>query len=473
MDNGGSAVDAAIAAAAVLTVAYPHMCSLGGDLFALVRDPDGTATVINASGPAPEAIDVARHRAAGQMPRTGADAVTVPGLVAGWRSLHELAGQRPWADNLDDAEALARDGVEITPRLAEAIADLRPSGNLGEVFAPGGPALRAGAKLRQPALAETFAELAAGGGRSLYEGELAARFAEGLAALGSPISSSDLAGFTPVAEAPLRVSFGSFELLTAGPNSSGILLAQALRAIDRLGLSDPLGGDAGRLAAIFRAGMTQRARELGDPLYSSQDPDKWLGHATIDAILEPQAIGHRTPPATGDTVAVVVVDDTGRAVSLNQSIFDSFGAELFEPQTGILLHNRGSAFSLAPGHPNELAPGKRPAHTLMPAVVEEQGLLRGVLAAMGGPIHAQIHTQVLLRLLAGEDPSLAVAAPRFAAVDGTLIAESDLAPGLRDILLPSQLLPKQSELLGHAQAIWRESLLGDAFHAGTDPRADP
>ena len=473
LDSGGSAADAAIAAAAVLTVAYPHMCSLGGDLFALVREPDGGATVINASGPAPQAIDVARLRAGGQMPRTGADAVTVPGLVAGWGALHDLAGQRPWAENLSDAETLARDGVQITRRLAEAIDELRPSNHLAEVFAPDGSALPAGASLRQPALADTLAELARSGARSLYEGELAARFAEGLAALGSPISRGDLAAFRPVAEAPLRASFGAVELLTAGPNSSGILLAQAIRALDRLGLSDPLGSDAGRLAAIFRAGMRQRACELGDPLYSSQDPDRWLGHATIDSILEPQALGHRTTAATGDTVAVVVVDDAGRAVSLNQSLFDSFGAELLEPQTGILLHNRASAFSLVPGHPNELAPDKRPAHTLMPAVIEEAGLLRGALATMGGAIHAQIHTQVLLRLLAGEDPSGAVAAPRFAAVDGMVIAESDIAAGLRHALRPSRLLPKQSELFGHAQVIWRASLRSQAFQAGTDPRADP
>ena len=473
LDDGGSAADGAIAAAAVLTVAYPHMCALGGDLFALVRESDGTATVINASGPAPEATDVARIRAAGQMPRTGADAVTVPGLVAGWGALHDLAGQRLWADNLKDAEALARDGVEVTPRLARAIEELRPDGNLTEVFAPGGSPLSAGATLHQPALAETFAALAAGGARSLYEGELAARFADGLVSLGSVITSVDLAAFMPVMEAPLRASFGSFELLTAGPNSSGILLAQALRAVDRLGLVDPLRSDAARLAVIFSAGMAQRARKLADPLYSLQDSDEWLSDTTIDALFELQAIRQPTIPATGDTVAVVAVDDAGRAVSLNQSIFGSFGAELFEPRTGILLHNRGSAFSLVPGHPNELAPGKRPAHTLMPAVVEEHGLLRGVLATMGGLIHAQIHTQILLRLLAGEHPSDAVAAPRFAVVDGEVIAESDLAPEVLTALKPSQLLPKQSELLGHAQAIWRESPGGDEFHAGTDPRADP
>lgn len=472
MQDGGSAVDGAIAAAAVLTVVYPHMSALGGDLFALVREREGSATVINASGPAPERIDVARLRALGSMPTSGVHSVTVPGLVAGWGALHALGGRRPWADNLRDAETLARDGVEVTPRLAAAIEELRPWRSLAEVFAPDGLPLAAGALLRQPALADTLAAIGDGGARSLYEGPLAARFADGLAALGSTIKAEDLAAYTPVTEAPLRAPFSSMELLTAGPNSSGVLLAQALRALDYFGLGDPLGGEAAQLATIFVAGMAQRSRELGDPLYSVQDPERWLSDAAIGALIEPPAVGVWAAPPTGDTVAVVVVDGDGNAVSLNQSIYASFGAQLLEPSTGIVLHNRGSAFSVALGHPNEIRPGKRPAHTLMPAVVEEKGQLRGVLATMGGPIHAQIHTQVFLRLLTGEHPARAVAAPRFAAFDGEVLAETDLDPALLRSLRPGRLLEPHSEFLGHAQAIWRHSILDEMFAAGTDPRAD-
>src|SRR5579875_2902461 len=472
MNGGGSAVDGAITAAAVLAVVYPHMSALGGDLFALVREPGGAVTVINASGPAPARIDAPRLRAAGRLPRSGVDAVTVPGMVAGWGALHALAGRRPWADCRRDAELLARDGAEVTARLAAAIEELRPCGSLADVFAPGGAPLATGDLLRQPALADTLEAIRDGGARSLYEGPLAARFADGLRALGSTISADDLAAFTPVVEAPLRTAFGSMELLTAAPNSSGMLLAQALRALDHFGLDDPLGGDAARLATIFVAGMAQRARELGDPRYSVQDPERWLSDAAIEALAEPPAVGARTASPTGDTVAVVAVDADGRAISLNQSIYDSFGAQLLEPSTGIVLHNRGSAFSVARGHPNEIRPGKRPSHTLMPVAVEEKGHLRGVLATMGGPVHAQIHTQVLLRLLAGEHPARAVAAPRFAAFDGRVFAESDLDPALRESLRPDQLLEPHSEFLGHAQAVWRQSIPDGVFEAGTDPRAD-
>ncbi len=473
MEDGGSAVDGAITAAAVLTVVYPHMSALGGDLFALVREPDGTATVVNASGTAPKRIDVARFRAAGQMPARGIDTVTVPGLVAGWGALHALGGRRPWADNLRDAEALARDGAQVTVHLAAAIAELRAWGSLADTFAPGGVPLPAGAMLRQPSLAETLAAIRHGGARSLYEGPLAAIFADGLAALGSTITAEDLAAFTPVMEKPLRAAYGSVELLTAAPNSSGILLAQALRALDCLSVSEPLGSDAPQLAAIFAAGMAQRSRELGDPFHSAQDPDRWLGDSAIETLLGPQLVDARVASPTGDTVGVVVVDHDGRAVSLNQSVYDSFGAQLLEPTTGIVLHNRGSAFSVASGHPNEIGPGKRPAHTLMPVALEESGQLRGVLATMGGPLHAQIHAQVLLRLLAGENPAQAVARPRFAVVDGEVVAESDLDPGLYKSLRPGQLVPPHSELLGHAQAIWRRSVLDEVFESGTDPRADP
>ncbi|HEY6758003.1 MAG TPA: gamma-glutamyltransferase [Baekduia sp.] len=476
LEGGGSAVDGALAAAAVLTVVYPHNCALGGDLIALLREPDGEAVVVNASGPAPAGVDVEALRAAGDtMPIVGVDAATVPGLVAGWGALHERAGRRPWAAALVEAEALARDGVAVAPGLAAAIAEVpRPIAD---------PGLRAlldgGDVLRQPALAGTLAELAAAGPRALYEGRLAARFAAGLAALGSRITAADLAAFAPSVEAPLRVALDTYNLLTAGPNSSGILLAQALLALQAAGLDDPLGADAGTLASIFAAGNDQRERTLGDPRFTAQDLPAWLAPEAVARAVDhrPDALPAVARP-TGDTIAIVATDADGRAVSLIQSLFHSFGAQVLEPSTGILLHNRGSAFSLRPDHPNVIAPGKRPMHTLMPVVVERDGALLGVLGTMGGKVQAQIHAQLLVHLLGGAGAQEAVAAPRFAVgatamgePASTVRVERDCDPAAVAALaaagLAATLVAPYSEWLGHAHAIWC-----DPPSAGSDPRAD-
>jgi gamma-glutamyltranspeptidase/glutathione hydrolase len=464
MEAGGTAVDGALAAAAVLTVVYPHNCALGGDLMALVRDADGVTRAVNATGPAAVRVDVEALRAAhgDVLPVTGVDTVTVPGLVAGWGELHALGGSAPWADLLADAEALARDGFPVTARLAAAFAEL-PSPLPG--LAPDGDGV-----LRQEALAQTFAILRAEGARALYEGPLAERFAAGLEGLGSAIRAADLAAFRPVVEDPLRVAFRGCEVLTAGPNCSGVLLLQALAAFEAAGLDDPLGAGAGAAAAIFAAGWRQREASLADPRFAEQDLGAWVGEEAVARVAAQRDVGVGGARPTGDTIALVTRDAQGRAVSLIQSLYWSFGAQLVEPSTGIVLQNRGTSFSLDAGHPNVIAPGKRPAHTLMPVVVERDGALAGVLGTMGGKAQPQIHAQLLLRLLAGATPQQAVSAPRFSVVEDTVIFEEDLDPlavaALRatDATLVSY--PVHDEGLGHAHAIW-----GDA-PAGTDPRAD-
>jgi gamma-glutamyltranspeptidase/glutathione hydrolase len=483
MEAGGSAADGALAAAAVLTVVYPHNCALGGDLFALVREPDGEAVVINASGPAPARVDVPRMREAGRVPRFGVDAVTVPGLVAGWGALHERAGRRPWAAALHDAVVFASDGFAVTERLAASIANAPGIANdpgMRDAF----DGTRAGDLLRQPALARTLSALADGGAREFYEGALAQRFASGLEALGSAITAADLAAFRPAVEAPLRARVDGVDLLTARPNSQGVLLAQALLALRAARLQDPLGSDAGVLAAIFAAGNAQRERELADPQGAEPDDGAWIGDEVIARIAREAALGavDSSRPDShpdGDTVAVVATDDEGRAVSLIQSLYSWFGAQVLEPTTGVLLQNRGRGFSVDPRHPNVIAPGKRPAHTLMPLLVERDGALLGVLGAMGGSVQPQIHTQLLLRLLGGNPPAEAIAAPRFAvaAMDAgesplTVRVEENcdaaVTEALRAAGMPVKAMPPLSEDLGHAQVIW----CGSPIQAGSDPRAD-
>jgi gamma-glutamyltranspeptidase len=421
---------------------------------------------------------------------TGPDTVTVPGLVAGWGELHALGGQLPWADALAVATAAARDGIEVARDLGGAIAEtadgIAADPGMAEVFAPGGTPLRTGDVLRQPALADTLERLAREGAGAFYSGELAERLIAGFAARGGTLTTGDLAAFAPETGAPLAGAYGDLEVLTSPPNSSGILLLQALAALEAAGLGDPLGEDAAVLAEILRAGGEDRARWLGDPRHVDVDPADWLGAERIAALVERArgaAAGTASrvlePRPSGDTVAVVAAGADGSAVSLIQSLFHGFGAQILEPSTGIVLHNRGSFFSLQPGHPNEIAPGRRPSHTLMPVMVRRAGRIAGVLGTMGGRVHAQIHVQVLLRLLAGRTPQEAVDAPRFVVgamergePDDTIRAEADLDATARAALAGAngrvREEPSGSDWMGHAQAIWLE----DGIRAGSDRRAD-
>jgi gamma-glutamyltranspeptidase/glutathione hydrolase len=479
---GGNALDAALAAAAALTVTFPHNCALGGDLFALVRDPDGRTISINGSGPAPHTADPdALRRRGPAMPAQGPDTVTVPGLVAGWERLHAAGAARPWAEALRAAIGLAADGAVVSVSLAGAIAENRTGidadPGLRDVFAPGGTPLRAGDRLRQPALADSLRELASGGARALYHGVLGERLAAGLHRLGCGLDAADLRGFAAEAWPPLRGHFRGLDVLTSPPNSQGVLLLQALAALDAAGPGlDPLGPDAGRLAAVLHRGGLQRDAALADPRARAFDRSAWLGPDRLVELLDgggPPAMEPAPRPA-GDTIAIVAVDGDGRAVSLIQSVYWAFGALLLEPDTGIIVHNRGALFSLEPGHPNELAPGKRPAHTLMPVMVEEAGALRYVLGAMGGRAQPQIHAQILLRLLAGAPAQEAVSAPRWVVEsDRSALVEDgagdEVLASLRAAGLRPVGHPRMSDEFGHAQAIAVSP--GRPPDVGSDPRA--
>ncbi|TMR89088.1 gamma-glutamyltransferase family protein [Nonomuraea basaltis] len=468
--RGGNAIDAALAAAVTLTVVYPHNTGLGGDLIALIRSPDGRISCVNASGPAPAGIDVAalRSRSGGQMPVSGPDTITVPGAVAGYAALHASGAALTWPDHFAAAIRHA-EGTPVVPGLAAAIAE---AGDL-IVADPGMRAvfgsLRVGETLRQEALAATLAEIAAQGPEVLYGGRLGERLVAGLQALAVPIALGDLAAYEVERSDPLHRAFRGFDVYTSPPNTQGFLLLQALGALER---TDPQGEDSGQLAAIFHRGIADRTRHLADPRFAQVD---------VDALLlgpSHQAAGPAiTGRASGDTVAVVTADSEGHAVSLIQSLFHSFGAGLLEPSTGMVMHNRGAFFSLDAASPNVIAPGKRPAHTLMPVMVTQEERLAWSMGTMGGKAQPQILTQVLLRLLDGEQPADAVAAPRWVVggmeagqPEDTISPEMDLSPRTIAALTASGSpiipLPPASEWVGHAQVV------GGATSAGSDPRCD-
>jgi gamma-glutamyltranspeptidase/glutathione hydrolase len=479
---GGNAFDAALAAALSLTVTYPADCSLGGDLIALVRRADGTRTVINASGPAPAAVDVEAVRGLGPaMPVAGAAPVTVPGMVAGLRAIWSFGAVRPWAAAFDVAIEQAEGGTALAPSVAEAIEEchalVAADPGLREAFLPDGAPPAPGTVLRQPALARTLRSLADDPG-ALHRGAIGASLVRCLQEHGSAMTTADLEAFVVDEVAPLCVHIGDQELATAPPNSQGFSLARILTVAFAIDPEfDPLGPDAARLAAIFRDATSDRDRHLADPRFAD---------VPVAELMDP----HRDRPEPfpsperghGDTVAVVCVDDAGNSVSLIQSLFHAFGSGIRDPETGITLHNRGASFSLDPQSPNVLAPGKRPAHTLTPCTLfDAAGRPAIVLGTMGGSGQPQILSQVLMHLRRTGDPTAAVSLPRWV-VGGMgadtsreeLLVESRVPEvarrALAETAFPVTPLKDFDHNVGHAQLV---TLAGDgAIMASSDPRSE-
>lgn len=463
--EGGNAVDAAVAAAAALTVVYPHQCAIGGDLFALVRHPGGAITAINASG---------AYGTGGAVPTSvasrGPSSVSVPGLVSGWDLLLEVAGSLPPERLLAPAIAYAETGVPVGERLARAIAKLLPADH---VSADLRALLDTGDLLRQPALARTLTDLATDGLRSFYDGRTGDRIAAACARLGIPIVREDLRRHRPVREDPLTAQVAGARVSTARPNSQGYLLLTTLRALDALPEADP-----GVLAELFAYGEARREAELADPDHMTADVEELVAARSIERDLD--VLAHRRPVADGDTVAVTALADDGTAVSLIQSLYSSFGSGVHDADTGITFHNRAAGFSGDPASPNVIAPGKRPAHTLMPVLVEHPDGTVAALGAMGGSAQPQIHVQLLRHLRDGSSPQEAVSAPRFAVAiepgTGARIAraEADLGPAtlatLRAAALDVQEIPAHDESVGHAMVCIAAP--DGTLTAGSDPRSD-
>ncbi|ETK32316.1 gamma-glutamyltransferase family protein [Microbispora sp. ATCC PTA-5024] len=408
LDRGGNAVDAAIAANAVLAVTAPHMCGLGGDLFALVHD--GSVAALNASGRAGSGADPERLRAEGRdrMPHLqDIRSVPVPGCVDGWLALHERYGRLPLGDLLAPAVRHAKDGFPASPLLG-------PGDFIGSL--PGAEDFRglrrAGDLVRRPGVARTLEAVAAGGRAAFYQGE----FGESLLSLGrGEYAEDDLARSNADWVEPVEVEAFGHRVWTIPPNSQGYLLLLALEILAKL---DPPADPADpRWAHLLVEAARAAGRDRLDVLHESAVPPLDTAEARR-ALIDPERRSPLLDPPTGagDTTYLCAVDAEGMGVSLIQSNAAGFGSLIFEPRTGINLHNRGIGFSLVPGHPAEYGPGRRPPHTLCPALVTHaDGSLRTVFGTMGGDAQPQILLQVVTRLLGhGESPGRAVGAPRWA-----------------------------------------------------------
>ncbi|MEV4468130.1 gamma-glutamyltransferase [Nonomuraea sp. NPDC049504] len=410
LERGGSAADAAIAANAVLAVVAPHMCGLGGDLFALVHD-GATVTALNASGRAGSGADPARLRAEGhtRMPHLhDIRSVTVPGCVDGWASLHGRHGRLPMAELLAPAIRLASAGFPASPLMVAGAANAarRPGGgDFASVRA-------AGDRVTRPGVARALQALAGHGRNGFYLGE----FGQGLVEAGAgEYVEADLAAPGADWVEPLRTRAHGHDVWSMPPNSQGYLLLMSLAIAEGLDLpaspSHPvwahLLAESARIAGHDRLDVLHEdAKDLLDPAEITRRRSR------IDSRSRLRLGG---PAQDGDTTYLCVIDGDGMGVSLIQSNASGFGSMVFEPRTGINLHNRGIGFSLKPGHPAEYGPGRRPPHTLTPALITRpDGSLRSVVGTMGGDAQPQVLLQVITRLLRhGEEPGRAIAAPRW------------------------------------------------------------
>lgn len=488
---GGNAVDAALAAAVALTVAYPHNCSIGGDMFALVRRPNGEVIVVNASGAAPAALAADAVRAAhGIMPERGPLPITVPGAVGGWYAVAELGSRLGFRYATEQAITLAADGLPVAASLAAAISDeremLHVDPGCSAVFYADGEPLREGDYLRQPALASTLDAIAANGPAAVYRGEVGRSWIDTLNTHGSPMTVEDLADYRAELTSSVVGSYRDLEVHVPPPNSQGFVLLEVLAAVEGLGLNpDPAGPDASALAEVFRRASADRDRFLADPRRSYVPVDELLSERNLTRIADD--VRRHTGPAgatvrpSGDTIALVAADKEGWAVSLIQSLYSAFGSGILDPETGVILHNRGACFFLDPTSPNVLEGGKRPLHTLMPVLVLRQGAVAAISGSMGGGGQPQINAMSLMRLFdVGMDTRDLLDAPRWivggssiGAANSVIESESRVPQGTIEDFerwgFEVRRLEERSERVGHAHILVSGK---QSFEVATDPRAD-
>ena len=446
---GGNAVDAAIAANAAIAVTGPHLCGLGGDLFALVRGPDGEVHALNATGRAGSGADPVLLRAAGHsaMPmRHDVRAVTVPGCVDGWMALHRRFGVLELADLLGPAIRLAASGFPASPLLVGSLhlADEDARRNLAELA---DQATRPGAPVTRPGVALALQAIVAGGRAAFYEGA----FGEGLLELGAgEFTADDLARVQADWVEPLTTTAFGVQLTTLGPNSQGYLALGAARLADEIGLPDD--AEDPHWAHLLVEMATAAGFDRPEVLHEGADGDVLVETIAGRAgLVDPGRASRRRPPATaGDTTYLCTADDSGMAVSLIQSNASGFGSGLVEPTTGINLHNRGLGFTLQEGHAAEYGPGRRPPHTLCPAMATRDGDLVAVFGSMGGDGQPQILLQLIARLFAGSaSPAAAVGAGRWLLRGPS--TGFDTWTGDR---------PPSVVVEGHAPPAWRDGLAG-------------
>jgi gamma-glutamyltranspeptidase/glutathione hydrolase len=496
LERGGNAFDAAVTAAAVLNVVEPMMTGIGGDMFALVwAAKEHRLVALNASGRAGslmtrEALLARGHRS---MPEETVEDVTVPGALSGWDALLTRYGTITLAQALQPAIGYADEGFPLTPIIARDWADqaaklARDSGARATFLVDGTRAPRAGEWFRNPDLARSFREVAAQGPAALYGGDLGQRIVARVRELGGYLTIEDLKNHHPEWVEPISAPFHGYRVWELPPNNQGLAVLEMLRMLEPYDLRALGHNSAAYLHLLIEAkklAYADLARYVGEPHAMTVPSTAFLSDAYVAArraLIDTARAADRPQPGkpltASETIYLTVADSAGNMVSFINSLFDLFGSGVVVPGTGFALQDRGAGFTLEPGLPNTVAPGKRPFHTLIPGFVtkpdasgvEQPWLSFGV---MGGSMQPQGHLQFLLNLLVfGMDLQDAIDAPRFRHFDGLRVA---LEPAIGDDVrrrlaaLGHVIVPDSTVAFGGAQAILR---LARGYAAGSDPRKD-
>ena len=500
---GGSAVDAAIAASAVLSVVYPHMTGLGGDAFWLIHDgKSGEIKYLNGGGKAAGRATLAalEERGLEEIPLRGIvpATLTVPGAVASWTAAHEASGRVALKRVLESAIAYARDGFPVTARLSGFIAmtrdELAQDSEAARLFLATGAVPQPGAKLANANLAATLQAIADEGWAGFYEGPVAAEMARFAEQTGGFFGREDFGRQKAEWGAPLTGDYRGVTIFNTPPPTQGFTLLEMLNLIEPYELQrmDPLGPDrAHLLVEAKQIAYHDRDRVLADPafadvpvelLISKQYAQERAKLIDLNAVLSWDQVPSFGNLA-GDTVYIAAVDRDGNAVSLIQSLYCAFGACVVAGRTGVLLQNRSAYFSLEPNHPNRLVPGKIPMHTLIASMAKRDGKLWCVLGCMGADGQPQIQLQLYTGMIDhGLDIQEAIEMPRFLSgrfalgeardtlhLEGRFPSETITTLGLRGHIVNRW--DAWNEMAGHAHGII-VAPQGGTLSGGSDPRSD-
>lgn len=500
---GGTAVDAAIAAGAVLAVVYPHMTSLGGDAFWLIWDARRRRVrYLDGGGRAGAAstLEAVAARGLKEIPYRGIvpATLTVPGAVASWGAAHQAYGRLPLPRLLENAIGYARGGFPVTARLShwigETAPDLARSEEAAAIFLPNGEVPRVGSRLVNRNLARTLAALAGGGPSAFYGGEVGRELARFSARQGGFWTPGDLAAQEARWGEPISTTYRGATVYNTPPPTQGFTVLEMLNILEPLDLAQKplLGPDhIHLLVQAKQIAYHDRDRHLADPLFAEVPTERLISKAYAEQrrqLIRPRkALAWDAIPSSGslkgDTVYLAVVDEAGNAVSLIQSLYWGFGSTMVAGRTGVVVQNRSAYFSLDPHHPNRLEPGKTPLHTLIAALALREGKLWSVLGCMGADGQPQIQLQTLVGMLDfGLDIQEALEIPRFLSgrfvlgeARDTLHMEGRFAEAtIAELERRGHAVNRWSawnELAGHAHGIVVDPTSGLRI-GGSDPRSD-
>jgi gamma-glutamyltranspeptidase / glutathione hydrolase len=436
LDSGGTAADACVAMAAAMAVLSPMQTGMGGDAFLLFYEAEsGRVTGVNGSGRSPGAVEVERHLDLDEMPERGGLTVTVPGAVRLWEDAVNRYGNQPLARLLEPAWELAENGYPVAEVVArywdEHEIVLRTNEAATRTFLPEDRPPAAGEIFSQVDLAATISTVAERGADAFYKGEIAASIARSTQQAGGYLLEEDLAAHESTFVEPISTDYRGIQVYEIPPPGQGVAALEILNILEGFDLASMQPSSADRIHLEVEAkklAFEDLHARIGDPAHSEVPTEELLSkdHAAKlrGSISHNAAPVVSSPDPGGETTYLCAVDAEGNGCSFINSLYSGFGSGIVAEGTGVCLHNRGNLFRLEPGHPNAIAPGKRPMHTLIPGLATRDGALWAVFGVMGAAMQPQGHAQVLVDLIDyGMDPQEAVEHPRHRHEDGVLLIE--------------------------------------------------